>query len=146
MSKVAFHAAEEHPDGAALLGPLQLLHRFLDATQRRDCHPVDAVMTLRAGLPHETVIGAAQRHVELGVVGEVDQKQSRINHLSGDAATIHIGEPGRNVGQLSARDLDVFSVRLDLRRRRGDETEAAFADRLGKNVAVDQPGRIPAAV
>jgi hypothetical protein len=83
-------------------------------------------------LRHETVIGAAQRRVEFNVVGEVDQKQSRINHLSGDAAAIHIGEPGRDIGQLSARDLNVFSVRLDFRRRGGDETEAALADGLGK--------------
>ncbi len=107
---------------------------------------MDAAVTLRAGLRHEAVIGAAQCHVEFGVVREINQKQGRINDLSRDAATIHIGKPGRDVGQLSAPDLNIASVRLDLRSRWGDETEAAFADRLGENVAVDEPGRIPIAV
>ena len=107
---------------------------------------MDAAITLGAGLSDEAVVSAAERNVEFGIVRKVNQEQRRVDDLSGDAEAVHVGQPAGDVGHVAASDAQVFAIGLDLRRRRRDQAEAAFAGRLGKNIAVDKPGLVPIAV
>ncbi len=105
QSQIAFHAAKEHSHRALLFRPFHFRQRGLDIAQRQDRDPFEPIRRLGAGIGDEAVISAAQGDLEFRIVGKINQKQRRIDHLNLDTELVHVFEPRQRIGQFAhARD------------------------------------------
>src|ERR1051326_6187280 len=143
---VALEAAKEDSHRAMLLPPVQLFDRLFDRAQRGDDHPAEPSVALRARVGQIAVVGTGYCRVEDRIVGKIDEKQRRVDHLYIDAELIHISKPRGNIRQLAAGELNVAAGLLELGRRGRDQPVAAPSDGARDDVAVDQPERVACAV
>ncbi len=125
---------------------VHLLNRCIHAMQRQDGDPAQAAVCLGEDLGEIAIVCGAERALQDGVVGDVNQKQRRVNDLDGHTGFVHVGEAHLDVGDLARGAQDIAPPCLAFRRRRSDQAEAAFARGFGKDVAVDQPHDIEVAV
>ena len=119
---------------------------FLDGGQRKDRGPPQAVVSLSPDLAHPAVVGAAQRHVQVHVIGEVDAPQGRVDHFRGRAALVQVPHPGRRVGQLPHPQVDVLPLPLPVLLGRGAEPGTALAHGFGEDLPVDEPEGVGALI
>ena len=78
---VALNAPEEEANSAVLFGKVDLFNGGVDRSQGWHHHPPEAALGLLPDPGHEAVVGATQSHLQLDVIGNVGQKQGRVDHL-----------------------------------------------------------------
>ena len=68
---LALDGPHEHTDGTVVLAPRQHVQRVRHTQQRQHTHPADPVAPLLPDVRHPAVVGRAQRHFDLGLVGDL---------------------------------------------------------------------------
>src|SRR2546427_4357235 len=134
---VALNAPEEEPNGAMLFGKVALFNRCVDRSEGWHHYPPEAALCLLPDPGHEAVVRATQRHLQLDVIGNVGQKQGRVDYLCGDPHQVHGLESPWDVQQFSGPHVRHGLELAWLRRR--PQQEPAFTGGLGKDVAIDEP-------
>src|SRR5438067_1553781 len=114
-----------------LLAEPQLADAVLDRPQWRNYYPAELVRLLRPDAGQITVVGLAERDLEIDVVREKRQEERGVDDLVVGAHGLHVLEPPIQIGQLAGGH--VWSGR-DTRRGGGrGEQKAALAGGLGKD-------------
>src|SRR5690242_11017789 len=72
-------AAEKNADGAVLLRIVHLLNGCFDRSERQHGDPAKPAVGLMKHLAEKFVVRAAERRLELRIVGYVDEKQGRVD-------------------------------------------------------------------
>src|SRR5262245_17102688 len=134
---VALDASEENADGAVFLRDVDLLDGRVDRPERWHRDPAQTSLRGFPDAGHEAVVGAAERDLEPGVVGDVGEEERGIDHLGVYAHRVHGLEPSFDVGELTGANVGCGLELAWLGRR--PQEESTLAGRPGKDVAVDQP-------
>ncbi len=129
-----------------ILGPFDLLEGFLHGPERWDGHPSHSISGFLACLADPTVIGPAQGHLQIYIVGQIGQEQGGKNDLDIDHQAVHVFEALGRIRQLPGFDGYVCPGGLKLGRRRRNERAPSPARRLGYNIPVDEPESVPPSV
>ena len=135
---IAFEGPHQNRHRAVFLAPGQHVDGIGQAQQRQHADPAQPAVALLPDIGHPAVVGFADRHFELGLVGDLLDKDGRIHHLNIDAHLVHVAD---------AR-LDIFEV-LRLRRHHhvaatgfGEGVKILRLDHMAHvaaDLAVDQP-------
>src|SRR5438093_5234590 len=94
---IAFERTHQHGNRAILLAPRQHVDGVLYAQQRQHADPAQPAFPLFPHIYHPAVVGFADRHFELGLVGDLLDEDRWIHHLNIYAHLVHVADARRDV-------------------------------------------------
>src|SRR5215831_12799324 len=136
---ISFDAAKKDADRPIVFGPLQFFDRFVDGFERWNRGPSHTAPGFSARLCEKTIVGAAQSHIQNGIIRKINQEKRWKDHLGFHAEFVHVFEPAGDVGHFPVSQMNISPGGFQFGCRRSNETKTTYAVGLRENIAVDQP-------